>query len=755
MRHYPLIAVILTGFAAGIGQVLVLRELLILFYGNELSMGLILAAWLLWTAVGSGIGGRISHHFRAKRGSLCLGLLLLALLIPSTLLWIRLARLVWAIPLGELAAPGLMLAVSLSASCVFCLISGFMFAWCWHSHVSESTAESVALQPITIYLGEALGTAAGGIFFYFVLLPYSSNLRSACLASLMISAIALVCMRPWRGDWKKRPVILLSVVAVSVLVAIIAIRSTRLDDMSHRWQWGENLVAVRDTPYNNLALVKNTNQYSLFATGLWLFSIPDPKTSEFSVHLAMLQHPRPQEVLLVGGGSVELVREILKQPDLNGLDVVEPDPGIIGMLQHNLPPRITSPIRNRKVTLHHEDAVSFIKHDRQSYDVILLNLGDPMNAELNRFYTLEFFQEVSLRLSPGGVLSFAVTASDYLGPVQVRLLRSFYDTVRAVFPEVVIYLLDSARFFASNQSGILLTDPKALVDRIEKRDLRLQYVRDYYILDYLNPMRMNYLNTILRESPPQGLNRDFSPTCYFNNLLLWASQLHPALEQFLLGLSNVRQKWFWIGLTTCFFGYVAFSWTALSGSLAPCRISVMIMGAAQLIFEVLLLLSFQIMQGFVYKQLALIVTLFMAGVALGAAIQSFLASRISSSRHWFAAVQMAFGLYALVVLKILFVMHEFSYNVVEILPASAVFALLAVGAGVLGGLHFAFALRVVSGVDAPPAAVAGNLYALDLVGAALGSLIASIYVVPVYGVVTTMLALCLASVSAAFALVKG
>jgi len=754
MRHYSLIAVGLTGFAAGIGQVLILRELLILFYGNELSTGLILAAWLLWTAVGSIIGGKISHRFPAERAPQCLGLLLLALLIPLTLLWIRSARLVWSIPLGELTAPGLMLAVSLSASCAFCLISGFMFAWCWHSHVSTSMLEPNAPRPIMIYFGEALGTAGGGLFFYFVLLPYASNLKAACLTSLTLLGMVFLLIRPWRDSWRSRPVILIIGMAMSALVVSIAVKSSRLDDISHRWQWGPGLVAVRDTPYNNLALLEDTNQYSLFGTGLWFFSIPDSKTSEFSVHLALLQHPQPQKVLLVGGGSVELIREILKHPSLNGLDVVQPDPGIINLLQQHLSAQFISPIRNQKVDLHYEDAVSFIRHSHDRYDVILLNVGDPMNAELNRFYTLEFFQRLSRRLNPGGLLSFAVSASDYLGPVQVRFLRSFYDTIHAVFPEVMVYLVDSARFFASNQNGVLLTDPQELVARIKERGLRLQYVRDYYIFDYLNPMRLNYLNSVLRQSPQQGLNKDFSPTCYFNNLLLWASQLHPGLEKFLIGLSNVKQKWFWIGLATLLFGFIMFSWSGLLSYTATCKVSVMIMGAAQLILEILLLLSFQIMQGFVYKQLALIVTLFMAGVGLGAALQSFLESKISSAKRWFAAVQLTFGLYVLVALKILFVMHESSSNLVEIVPASAIFALLAAVSGILGGLHFALALRTFSGIDAVAAAVAGHLYAIDLIGASVGALAVSLYMVPVYGVVTAMIALCVTSAGAAFALLK-
>jgi spermidine synthase len=40
----------LTGFSAVIGQIVLMRELMVVFSGNEISLGIMLATWLFWTA---------------------------------------------------------------------------------------------------------------------------------------------------------------------------------------------------------------------------------------------------------------------------------------------------------------------------------------------------------------------------------------------------------------------------------------------------------------------------------------------------------------------------------------------------------------------------------------------------------------------------------------------------------------------------------------------------------------------------------
>ena len=43
---------VLIGFTAAIAQIVLMRELMVVFYGNEISLGLMLGSWLFWTAVG-------------------------------------------------------------------------------------------------------------------------------------------------------------------------------------------------------------------------------------------------------------------------------------------------------------------------------------------------------------------------------------------------------------------------------------------------------------------------------------------------------------------------------------------------------------------------------------------------------------------------------------------------------------------------------------------------------------------------------
>jgi len=58
------------GITAMAAQVIVMREVIALFNGNELSVGIVLSAWLLWTSIGSGLTGRLMRCAAHVRGSI-------------------------------------------------------------------------------------------------------------------------------------------------------------------------------------------------------------------------------------------------------------------------------------------------------------------------------------------------------------------------------------------------------------------------------------------------------------------------------------------------------------------------------------------------------------------------------------------------------------------------------------------------------------------------------------------------------------
>jgi spermidine synthase len=754
-HRLPLIAISVTGFASSLGQILILRELLVLFYGNELSTGLVFTSWLLWTAVGSGIAGRWSHRITPSGNTLSLLLVLLAILLPATLCWIRATRVLWNIPLGELLSPCKMLLIAFSSTGAFCLLSGFIFAYAWALRARSYNQRQA--RPITIYLGEAVGAAVGGLSLYFVFLPHLPVLVATLSASLIVLLAAGTILWHRYSPHRRRS----GVAAIAtglwfvscLLVAGAYLFHPQLDRITRFWQWGPQLLTARDTPHGNLALIKTEDQFTVFASGLWLTSAPDPQTSEYAVHLALLQQPHPQTVLVIGGGIAGVINEILKYIDVKRVDFIEPDPEIIKLAEEYLPSSATVALSDHRVRIFHEDAGSFVRGAEQAYDVVLLNIGDPLNLQLNRFYTVEFYRQIKKLLRPGGIFSFAGAVSgDMVGPVQARFLRSVYATLRSVFPQVVVYPGDQARFAATDGSGRLLTDPRDFTDRLTAQGFFLQYIREDTLMDLMNPLRFEYLASILRKDAATQVNRDFMPVCYFNDLLIWSAQLHPVITKLLLKLAELSRFWFWAGLAMLAAGIPVFFRCGRPRPGPAVMVNVAIVGGVLMVLEIVLLLVFQILEGFLYRELALIIASFMAGLALGAAIEAWLLDAIASPRRLLILVQALLCLYLLEMIGLLLLLQSQQPSILRILPATVVFAILALIGGVLGGLHFALAVRVVAGTAAPSAKTGGGLYGLDLLGAAAGALAAALFVIPVYGLITTLSALVLLGAGSLLAL---
>ena len=67
-------------------QIVLMRELMVVFYGNELSLGITLACWLFWVAMGSwGIGRFFVERIRYKLAFFAFAEILLALFLPLTI----------------------------------------------------------------------------------------------------------------------------------------------------------------------------------------------------------------------------------------------------------------------------------------------------------------------------------------------------------------------------------------------------------------------------------------------------------------------------------------------------------------------------------------------------------------------------------------------------------------------------------------------------------------------------------------------
>jgi spermidine synthase len=755
-------SVLLLGFTAAIAQIVLLRELMLVFGGNEISLGLVLAVWLLWTAVGSGVAGRLALRTADPRRWMAGLQALLALALPATVLGVRFGKAALTTVPGESLGPAAALLVSLAALSVFCILSGSLFTAASRLWTCVETTER--LQPIElagatdespaspadggarVYMVEAVGAVAGGLLAGLALLRLCSPLQIACGLGLLnlMAAVGLATRRWWA---RCAAVAALAGLSVPVwLPAGLPALENRL--LQRLWPPGYRLAATRSSPYGNLAVVETEGLRSVYENGLILFHAPDPEGAEEAVHYALLEHPAPRSLLLIGGGANGSLRQALQHPSLARVDYVELDPAIIEIARRYFPEEWAPAESDARVDVHVTDGRRFVQTAEGPFDVIVVNLPDPHTAQLNRYYTLEFFREAAAKLAPDGVLSFRLAASEnYIGPDLAEFLRTMEKTLRAAFPEVVTIPGETVHFFAAKRAGVLTRDAATLLARLRERRLDTTYVREYYLPFRMAPERMSDLDERIRQLPSTRVNRDLAPVAYYFDMTLWSSRFGHgyALALRALGGVSFARLTFALGLLLM---ALALAGRRRFSAAASCTAAT---GLTSIGLEVLLLLAFQARYGSLYQGLALLIAAFMAGMAVGSGLERgarTLACRVETLLDTWArsrtqasarvptrharvrAPQTLAWVQCLVALAPLALCACF--------PApQAVYPALALVCGALGGYQFALASRVLRAAKPKPRP--GALYAVDLAGSCVGAILFSLYLIPVFGFFRTSL----------------
>jgi spermidine synthase len=669
----------LIGFTAVVAQVVLMREFIVVFYGNELSLGLILASWLLWTAAGSGLGGRLLARGKRPRAAVAALEASLAIAFPLTVWAVRATREVFGALPGEALGPRAMIVGSFAALSVFCFASGALFASVARVHM-----------PAAVYLFEAIGSAAGGLVAAFALIPYLGVFWiAAAVAGVNLAAAALLAPR-FR-------------IPAGALIVLLVFLAPRLETSSLGLLWrGLDVIAAHNSPYGNIAVVDMGGSRGLYENGLPVANTTDQAAAEEAVHFALLEHPAPRTLLLIGGGVNGSLREALRHPTVGRADYVELDPAIIRTAARYFPAQWAPIAKDPRVHVHNIDGRLFLKNSRDRFDVIIVNLPDPQTAQLNRFYTVDFFREAARHLAPGGVFSFQLSgAENYISPELAAFLRCLNRTLGDAFPVVRAIPGETVHFVASTRA--LTTDPAELVARLRARGLKTMYVSESLLPFRMTPDRVAALAAAIRPLPGTPVNRDFAPIAYYFDNVLWSTRFQPASGRWFEALASVRFAPLLTGVIALAFVLLAPFARRSATAAASCTAAT---GFTMIGLEVLLLVAFQSIYGYVYYQLAILIAGFMAGMALGSwAGMRF--SRLAAMQFAVAAAPLL--LYLAIVVRIAF-------------PA------LALACGFLGGCQFAVASKKQSG---------GMLYALDLAGACAGGLLVSAWLVPVYGLLET------------------
>jgi spermidine synthase len=374
------------------------------------------------------------------------------------------------------------------------------------------------------------------------------------------------------------------------------------------------------------------------------------------------------------------------------------DPLVLAFGKRYLPQSLADP----RIRVINTDGRLFVKQASAQYDVVIVDIPAPATAQLNRFYTAEFLAEVKRALVPDGVVCFALGQyENYVGPELARMLSSASLSARESFHNVL--MIPGGRIFFLASDGPLFAD---VASRIEQRHIQTRLVNRHYLDAMLTPDRMADLSN--GATQPAAVNRDFSPVLYYYHLRHWMSQF------------DVRFGVLEIGLLLA----LGFYLVRLRGSALVLFAS----GFAASTLEVVLLLAFQVLCGSVYHQVGVIVTVFMAGLALGA----WMANRPSDSGlRSLSVLAVLIAAYAALLPLLLPVLNRLGGSAASLALVKAIIALLTLALAVLVGMQFPLANRLEFDGTAAGAA---RLYTADFVGACLGALLACTLLIPLIGV---------------------
>ncbi len=780
-----LLAVLMLGTVSQVGQVILLREFLMVFHGSELSIGLILAAWLAWVGVGSRLGAVLVGRARSHLFLLLLSSVGMLFALPSTILLIRSLRGFFdVLPGAHLSLQDMIISCSLVMAPA-CLLLGMQFVLLARTWRTADRTEDTG-SAVKTYVGEAAGNMIGGILFTFFMVHHLDPLQSAVIVAMSMLTSALLVTRETGADGRgvtatSRRVCVGLLVAAALALPFLG----HVDAWAHRIKWGHlmpehQLVGVYQSKHGAVSVLQREDQYSFFQSGHLVFSTAGPESPTPGLedqeavafaHFSMVQHRQPQSVLLIGGGLRGMIGEIARHP-VERIDYVELDQVLTEAALPFVSPTTLQALGDPRVRLIHADGRLFVRTASEKYDVVIADVPDPTTGVLNRYYSREFFQQIEGLLKPNGVFAIGVVSTPGLrGTAVANRNTTIYHTLKSVFPHVLVAGDRFMFFFASSMPGQAVLDVTTLQERYLDRGIEASGFSHHHFEVLLPEAQLERVNWVVRnhgrlpgahlqgpelaplspgtiemqdrleqQLPPVDeryfVNSDLAPILYYYTLMFWDDLTRTGDANTLRWLLHVSLWWmipfFCLPLLLLALALrkTAPRIGAQSGARFAVLLAVFTTGLSTMALQIALLFSFQSVYGFVYELVGLIVAVFMCGLALGS-LFTHLRVAHKADTGTLAAVQLWIALLAgLIALVLARAVAVESPSVVFLLFSGLTFV-----SGLINGVDFPLSAACYMTLTGDPEKSAGTVYGMELFGACVGAALASVVVAPVLGII--------------------
>ncbi|KAI7988432.1 Thermospermine synthase ACAULIS5 [Camellia lanceoleosa] len=236
-------------------------------------------------------------------------------------------------------------------------------------------------------------------------------------------------------------------------------------DVDLKWSFAINSVLHKGTSeYQDIVLLdtKRFGKVLVIDGKMQSAEVDEFIYHECLIHPALLCHPNPKKVFIMGGGEGSAAREALKHRAVEKVVMCDIDQEVVDFCRRYLTANKQA-FGNKKLNLVINDAKAELEERKEKYDIIVGDLADPVEGgPCYQLYTKSFYDQIlKPKLNHNGIF---VTQA---GPAGVfthkEVFSSIYNTIKQVFKYVLAYTAHVPSF-ADTWGWVMASDQPFCID---------------------------------------------------------------------------------------------------------------------------------------------------------------------------------------------------------------------------------------------------------------------------------------------------
>jgi len=387
-----------------------------------------------------------------------------------------------------------------------------------------------------------------------------------------------------------------------------------------------------------------------------------------------------------------------------------------------------------RLSLHYNDIRRFVQGTSLRYDVVLLGLSAPDTLQANRLFTMEFFREVKDILNEGGFFVFTTAGSlAYYDKELQDINMSALATARSVFPHVAVVPGEENLFLASSSAEVVGLSAQQVEAKLKRYGLKTRLISLPHLAYRLDKDRMNWFHEAIRASRAD-INRDLTPKGLYYNIAFTNALHTPSLKRYFAAAEGKG-----IAAASIIMAILIAGAFLLKGRYRaiPVLFAISTTGLVVMLLELSLIFVFQVLCGYVFYEIGMLMAMLMAGMAAGSMAVSRREGAGLNAAKTLIAAESALAIFCVILFFGFSLTGHFAGWHGSFLRF-LFFALLFVS-GFLAGMEFPLAVKIY-GEHRQSSRSAGTVYGFDLLGGFIGGLTGGFFLFPLLGVIKSCLA---------------